>query len=141
MPLLPIPNLTGMSSLSQGIRYGDLTFSEPRAFPPVLMAPFQGIYAVVAPDPAFKPRPFRLLYIGETADLSKRLTDQHEKYSHWKREANGQTLYCAYYMTTMWTEQQRKDTEAALIKQYDPPCNTLLRSLFAPPVPPLKRLW
>ncbi len=68
------------------------------------------------------------------------LTDQHEKYAHWKREANGQTLYVAYHMTTMWTEQQRKDAECALIKHYNPPCNMLLRSLIAPIAPPLKRL-
>jgi hypothetical protein len=144
MPSLPIANLLGMSPVVQGIRYGDLTFTEPRLFAPALIAPIQGIYAIVVPDIAYKPRQFRLLYLGETADFSKRLTDQHEKYAHWKREANGQALYYAYYMTINWTEQQRKDAECALIKQYNPPCNTMLRSLIAPltpPVPPLKRFW
>lgn len=136
-PLAPWPH-------GPGIVYGKLTFSEPRSFPPALMAPIAGVYAIVVPDISSMPRPFRLLYVGESTDMSKRLTDQHEKYAHWKREANGQALYFAYCMAITWTEKQRKDAESAIIKEYNPPCNTMLRSLIAPlapPVPPLKRFW
>jgi hypothetical protein len=133
--LLPPPSrFSVVPSLTQGIRYGELMFSEPRMFPPTLMPPLQGIYVIVVPDAGMSPRQFRLLYVGESADVSKRLSDKHEKYNHWKREANGQTLYFAYCSTFGYTEEQRKDAEGAIISAYNPPCNTLLRSLLATPI-------
>jgi hypothetical protein len=133
--LLPPPSkFSGVPSLTQGIRYGEVSFSEPRLFPPTLLLPFQGIYVILVPDAAFSPRQFRLLYVGESGDVSKRLSDKHEKYNHWKREANGQMLYFAYCSTFGYTEEQRKRAEAEIISTYNPSCNTLLRSLLSTPV-------
>jgi hypothetical protein len=55
-----------------------------------------------------------------------RVCTAHEKFSDWQREAKGQDLYAAYYLTLGLTAEQRKDAERELIKKYDPPCNILL---------------
>lgn len=112
-----------------GIRYGNVSFTEPLVFPPPLLAPIQGLYVIMVRDTRFGPRPFRLLYVGETTNLSQRVCEQHEKYDDWKREAGGAALYYAYAWSSNWTERQRKDAEEAIIVQHDPPCNILLRRL------------
>jgi hypothetical protein len=83
--------------------------------------PVPGIYAILVLDPY----PFRILYIGESSNLSERVTRNHEKVNHWYREAKGSPLYFAFHSTPeMMTDQQRRDIESQLINQYDPPCNT-----------------
>lgn len=132
-PKIPVPPLA-----PAGITLGKYIFCEPRAFPPMLMAPIQAVYVIMVQDSRWTPRQLRPIYIGESANLHNRLTTQHEKHDHWKREAAGLTLYYAYHMTIGSGEQQRKDIEAELVGQYNPPCNTLLRSLLFGRVP-LKR--
>lgn len=129
MSLYPIFNSPKMATLSPGIYYDNRRFSAPRRFPGLLIPPIPGIYAILIPDAQMKPRQFRLLYIGETEDLNKRVCELHEKHESWKREAAGRPLYFAYHETIGMTTQQRKDAECAIIAKYDPPCNIQLRPL------------
>jgi excinuclease UvrABC nuclease subunit len=137
--LSPFPKASVPPVVVAGITFGKYRFCEPRSFPTILIPPIQGVYALMVQDSGWTPRKLRPIYIGESADLKKRLTPQHEKYDHWKREAAGLALYYAYHMTIGATEKQRKDMEAELIGQYNPPCNTLLLSMVRP-LMPLKRI-
>lgn len=99
-------------------------FRGPYPFPPTVMPPFKGIYAILASGMGILRD--RLLYIGETTNMSERVCDSHERCGDWKREAKGRQLCFAYLSTPGWTDEERKNVEEALIRAYDPPCNTLL---------------
>jgi excinuclease UvrABC nuclease subunit len=117
---------------SQGIMYENVKFSEPRRFPPLLIPPTHGLYAIMVVDTSYRPRPYRVLYIGETENFQERLTTGHEKYEDWKREAQGAALYYSYH----WfhgTQDARLALEADLIRKLNPPCNVQLRSVLMPP--------
>ena len=115
--------LGSRSWMTPKIMYGNRSFSGPMQFPAPLTLPFQGLYVIVVPDDKFTPRPFRLLYIGESADVKERATKQHEKFDDWVREAAGRPLYIGYSSTLGMTDQQRKGEECRLINEYNPPCN------------------
>ena len=107
----------------QGIKFGERQFSEPRRFPELLIPPTQGIYAILVQDANYKPRPFRVIYFGESSNLGDRVCTTHEKYSDWTRSAGGTQLYMAYHWTTGMNDTQRRDAECVLINQYKPECN------------------
>ena len=117
---------------SGGIRFGTRDFTEPSRFPSPLIPPFSGIYVMLVPDSRGTPRPFRVLYIGESDNLSRRVTRQHEKFEHWTREAAGSQLYFAFHNTMGMSDLQRRDAECELINHYGPPCNTKSISPFRP---------
>ena len=131
--LLPISESPlRVPAISPGITYENVRFSDPKRFPPLLIPPTHGLYAIMVVNTSYRPRPYRLLYIGETECLHERLTTSHEKYEDWKREAQGATLYYAYH----WfhgTQDSRKVLEAELIAKLNPPCNVQLRSVLMPP--------
>jgi hypothetical protein len=114
-----------------GIRFGTRDFTEPRWFPNPYALPFSGIYAILVPDDRYSPRPFRVLYIGESANVRERATENHEKCNDWKREAAGKQLFVAYHGTAGMTDQQRRDAECKLINTYTPPCNTKTIGAFS----------
>ena len=105
------------------IRLLRFDFTGPYPFPPTAMPPFEGIYAILASDMVGILRD-RVLYIGETMNMSERLCDSHERCDDWKREAKGRQLCFAYLSTPGATDEQRKRVQEALIKEYAPPCNT-----------------
>ena len=111
------------SPVTPGINYGNFRFSEPRLFPALTVPPFEGIYAILVTDMKFRPRPFRLLYIGETGDLGRDITLQHEKLDDWTREAHGHPLFVAWHTMISASSQQRRSAELELINVYRPPCN------------------
>ena len=111
------------SPVTPGINYGNHRFSEPRLFPCLSMPPFEGIYAILVTDMKFRPRPFRLLYIGETEDLSQEVNMRHAKFADWTREAHGHPLFVAWQTMISASSQQRRSTELQLINAYQPPCN------------------
>lgn len=119
----------------QGITYENWQFSEPTLFQPRFIPPYNGLYVILVRDETCSPRPYRLLYIGESENLNTRVTTNHEKHSDWTREAKGKPLFVAYHAPLGLTTSQRKELEERLIKKYDPPCNVLLRRI-APPVFP-----
>jgi hypothetical protein len=131
MTLPPLSKLHRIAPLTQGVYYKERRFSEPARFPSVLVPSFQGIYAILVPDTGLTPRPFRLLYIGESANLSERITKQHERFEDWIREALGGRLYFAYHKTIGMTDQQRRDAECELINHYNPPCNSRISAFWS----------
>jgi excinuclease UvrABC nuclease subunit len=115
--------LPPVTPVVQGIKFGDRQFYEPRRFPSLLIPPTQGIYAILVSDATWTPRPFRVIYFGESNNLGNRISTAHEKYIDWTREAAGSQLYVAYHVTIGMTDAQRRDAECVLINQYQPVCN------------------
>lgn len=116
LPRIPVPR----------IQYGNRVFTYPSPFPPVISPVGQGLYVIVTPDQTFQPQPYKLLYIGQSADLGQRLTSQHHKYGEWLRTARGGRLFYGWHSTLGLTERQRCDAEEELIRLYNPPCNEQL---------------
>jgi hypothetical protein len=99
-------------------RFGLQQFTEPSTS---YVRPGAGLYAVLAADASATPRPFRVLYFGETGDYTTRLTDDHEHCKDWQNHTN--QLYFAQLLMPGSTQQQRREIEQALIDEYTPPCN------------------
>ena len=57
-----------------GIRFDNRTFTEPAPLPLARPPVSSGIYAVLAPDAACRPRPFRAIYFGESGNFVERVT-------------------------------------------------------------------
>jgi excinuclease UvrABC nuclease subunit len=131
MTLSPLSKFHRPPLPSQGIYYKDRRFSEPARFPSAPIPPLPGVYAILVRDTGLTPRPFRLLYIGESANLNERITKQHEKFEDWIREALGSHLYFAYHETIGMTDQQRRDVECELINHYNPPCNSRMSAFWS----------
>jgi hypothetical protein len=120
---------SALPASTPGIQYLSYKFTEPRLLGYGLTPPVQGLYAIVTPDASFKPRPFKLLYIGETENLNDRVTTSHEKCEDWKRAAGTGQIFVAYFGTIGMANQHRKTIEGELIAHYNPPCNIMLRGL------------
>jgi hypothetical protein len=115
-------NLEGASR--RGIRFNNRVFTEPMPFslarPPVS----SGVYAILAPDASFRPRPFRVIYFGESHNFSHCITGSHERFSDWTLQADGAAnLYVAFCPTPLLRELQRRWVENDLIVRYRPACN------------------
>lgn len=106
-----------------GIRFKDRSFTEPVRFDRAILIGVQGIYAILVPDNTAKPRPYRVIYFGESTNIATRATSSHEKYNDWVREAAGAQLYVSYDITIGMTDEQRKAAENDLICHYNPVCN------------------
>lgn len=114
-----------------GIKFGDILFSEPVALPQTTsvldhMVPQPGLYVILTPDARYTPRPFRLIYIGESDNVNARANAAHEKFSAWKRQAGTAQLYRALCLLSGTTKLQRQAAETVLIRAYAPPCNDIL---------------
>ena len=107
-----------------GITFHNRPFTEPALFhlaPPPISS---GIYAILMPDPSCQPRPYRVIYFGESNDFSARVTQEHERYDDWVTEAGGvANLYVAFCSTPYLREEQRRWVESDLIAGYRPACN------------------
>lgn len=93
---------------------------------------YPGIYSVLA---GLRPGPVKLLYIGETSrEIDCRIRD-HETKECWKKMADylmTETEDRTLWFTTYKIHQTdlRKQIEAALIFQLQPPCNIKYRENF-----------
>ena len=68
-----------------------------------------------------------LIYIGESEDISKRISG-HNKWDEWKKQLqNGEKLYFCYAKAN---KEDRQRAEAALIYKYKPVCNTEFTKKF-----------
>jgi hypothetical protein len=65
--------------------------------------------------------PYRLIYVGEAANLSERVCRSHEKYESWVRAACGAPLFVAFH--SIAGESARRKAEQRLIEHYGPECN------------------
>jgi len=76
-------------------------------------------------DPIYRPNSYRILYFGESSNLSERgFYRTHQKYRCWLEHAGSESnLYIGIYLMPDSTEQERRKVEAGLFEQYKPPCN------------------
>ena len=84
------------------------------------------IYSIMMrPDPKNKPNTFRVLYFGESSNLSERgLIKDHHKYECFVKHAGSEdNLYIAVYLMPESTQDERRKIEQYLISVYNPPCN------------------
>jgi hypothetical protein len=118
-----------------GIKFGEWLFSEPEVLPASPgLAGFlnhEGVYAILTDDASCRPRPFRVLYFGETENLWARATSEHENFPAWRREIGlyGK-LYRAFHLMPASSQPRRQMVESALIEAYNPPCNKRLSFSF-----------
>lgn len=138
MPSLPIRNRSY-------IQFLDWTFSFPTqlnlTYRPVGVAyptptgitqipSFGGLYAVMVYDAGGSPKPYRLIYVGESANLADRVCSSHEKYPSWIRAASGAQLFVAF--SPIVGEAARKSAARQIITHYGPECNkTFNRNMAA----------
>ena len=84
------------------------------------------VYSIMfKPDPSNKPSTFRIIYFGESGNLSNRgFYKSHHKYKCWIQEAGSETnLYIGLYLMPGSNEEERRKIEISLIDQYNPACN------------------
>jgi hypothetical protein len=76
-------------------------------------------------DPAWQPRPYRPIYVGEAGDLAGRVAASHEKYEEWRRAAGAgaaDQLYVAYHLI-YGGDAERAALAEGLVREYRPACN------------------
>jgi hypothetical protein len=108
------------------ITWGNVKFDGPYPItnwdPPYRAA----VYAIMMkPDSKNKPNTYRILYFGESSNLSERgFYRSHHKYDCWIREAGSESnLYIGIHLMPNSTAEDRKKVESTLISQYNPVCN------------------
>jgi hypothetical protein len=106
------------------IIFNGVSFSEPESLA-FWTPPFKaGLYAILIPSPNISPKPFEVIYFGESGNMSERGFASHHRRACWLRQAgNEANLYIAVYLMPNSSEQERKQIEAALIAKYNPQCN------------------
>ena len=108
------------------ITWGNVSFDGPYPItnwdPPYRAA----VYAImIKPDSKSKPDTYRILYFGETSNLSQRgFYRSHHKYDCWIKQAGSESnLYIGIHLMPTSTAAERQKVEAALVSQYNPVCN------------------
>ena len=84
------------------------------------------VYAIMMkPDHENKPTTYRILYFGESGNLSERgFWKSHHKYQCFISNAGSDSnIYIGIYKMPNSTEDERKVVEEKLITQYGPICN------------------
>jgi hypothetical protein len=85
-----------------------------------------GIYAICATravQTILGPN-YKLVYIGQSGNMSERGFTSHHRRKDWVSEAGGEDkLLIATYLMPNSTEDERLTVEQELIKAYKPPCN------------------
>lgn len=108
----------------QGIWFGNHCFSEPGILPCSTPSCNSGLYAILVRDPTCHPRMLRVVYFGESGNISAHLTPWHEKYASWCELASGAiNLYVAFLPMETSSPEERAGILSGLIAQYQPECN------------------
>lgn len=116
--------ITQSPPLAHFTGWGNHSFSNPTSFSALFAPPSSGLYVLMAPDFNWGPKPYRPLYFGQAENLFKRVSQSHEKYASWVREAgSAANLYVGFHYMQGSTEHDRRSREAELIRHYNPPCN------------------
>lgn len=104
-----------------------LTFTKPVKISEFSPPHQSGIYAILKEHtPIHYPQKYRILYIGETQDYSKRGFKFHEKITCWIQNAGSwENIYISLYPTPSFSDQQRITLENTLIEYLKPPCNEI----------------
>lgn len=124
------------SGVPQGIQWGSFRFSEPSTLLSNLRRlPLEelllrarptgvpGLYAIMLFDSTCNPRPFRVIYFGQSDNIYYRASKTHENYEDWCKAAGRNSLYVSFYEMLGSTELQREIDETTLIDTYKPICN------------------
>lgn len=108
------------------ICFGGYEFSEPVQLIHWVPPSIAGLYAILIPDNTYNPRPFRVIYFGETKNYSERgFIRSHHKYSAWLNVAGSEdNLYVSTFFMVLSPSLQRVVTETYLINEYRPVCNS-----------------
>lgn len=108
------------------IKWGNVTFEGPYQIttwdPPYKAA----IYAImIKPDSINKSDTYRIVYFGESGNLSERgFYKSHHAYGCWTKNAgHDSNLYIGVYMMPNSTQEDRTKIEQQLISEYTPVCN------------------
>jgi hypothetical protein len=110
-------------------------FSEPSQLPGYIYGlrmppvPGAGLYAILVADNSASPRPFRVIYFGESECIDERVSPSHEKYEDWCTAAGGaDKLHVAYCWMIGSSKDERTAVESGLIGHYHPQCNIVYNS-------------
>jgi hypothetical protein len=83
-----------------------------------------GIYAVLVTDENCRPSRLRVLYFGQTDDLSSVVTEGNSRYKEWLRRARNRPLRVSVHaLPATSSENERRDLELGFIATYQPICN------------------
>jgi hypothetical protein len=118
-PALSVP--AKPQKTQEWIKFKDFWFSGPFPFATAPKHSWSGIYAVCAYDATWGPRPYRIIYFGESGNMAERVTPSHENFPAWVRAAGTRfNLYVAFHNVT---RLERMTVEKRLIEHYNPACN------------------
>ena len=116
-----------------GIRFNDCFFGEPVPFLNWTPPGCASLYAILATDPNWAPRPFQPLYFGEFGNKTS-LTAVQREVANLVPAPRRETLFIAVLPLPFSTTGQRLIVRNELIWAYNPPCPV------AAPAPPPHRL-
>jgi hypothetical protein len=82
------------------------------------------VYTIMIPDD--EEGYFRLIYVGESSNLSERgFYKNHHAYNCWiKHAGNESNLFIGIHQMPQSTKEQRTKIEQQLISEYNPSCNS-----------------
>jgi hypothetical protein len=108
---------------------GNVDFTDPELFALWDPPPSGGIYLILARQPDAEPQDqYRPVYVGETRDFSRYVTEAHGHFECWAEEAAGTGhLYVVVHRTEdefLRGDMQRERIRANLISWLNPPCNS-----------------
>lgn len=109
------------------ITWGNKTFNGPYPITNWDAPDRAGVYAVmIRLDPPNEPDTYRIIYFGESGDLSERgFCKSHHKYHCWIDKAGSESnLYIGIHLMPNSTVEDRKKTESGLVNKYNPICNS-----------------
>lgn len=106
------------------IIYSTIAFTEPEKLSNWEPPHRAGIYAILIPDSNSKPRPFSVVYFGESENMSERgFASHHKRYCWVKKAGNENNLYVSTYLMPNSTKEQRTTIESQLVQTFRPSCN------------------
>jgi hypothetical protein len=110
-----------VSSLAPGIRFNDCLFSEPARLEGWAPPHFAGVYAVLAADLNWAPKPFRPLYFGEFGNATPPASF-FQDCGGLVKGAGERTLFVAVLPMPFSTTSQRWAVCQELVRAYHPAC-------------------
>ena len=107
------------------IQFGNAVSREPQSLSSCTPLYRAGLYAILVYDPFAKPRPYSVLYFGQSSNFSERaFPSGHHAYTCWiARAGSASGLYVATYEMPNSSVAYRVALESQLVDQYIPPCN------------------
>ena len=106
------------------IDFDGFHFTEPERLSSWHPPSHSGLYAILIPDSSVEPKPFRVLYFGESSNMSEVEFTSHHRYLCWIHEAGTEDrLYISICLIPNSTRVERSAGEMNLVMKYRPICN------------------